>query len=299
MKVLTLLQALLSALGAGGGVESEAALLTPREKAALVVVAGLPAPPGAGGVIVRRLNTGAPRPSRALVFADQEGGDVRAFRSLPPEIAAAEMPSVRAAFAHGRETGRALRRVGVDVDLAPVLDARGGPLGDRHFRRPETGLAFARGLIAGGAGACPKHFPGLGSARRSTDDRVPVRSVLREDELRAFRAAERARVPCVMVGHAIYPRLGRRPASLEPETYRLLRRRGFEGVAITDDLGVLGSENAARSARLAASAGADLLLYLSPRDARAAMEALVPLASRGLLDEHAERVLRLRRSYAG
>ena len=44
-----------------------------------------------------------------------------------------------------------------------------------------------------------------------------------------------------MVGHAIYPRLGPRRASLEPKTYALLRELGFRGVAITDSIGVLGS----------------------------------------------------------
>ena len=42
-----------------------------------------------------------------------------------------------------------------------------------------------------------------------------------------------------MVGHAIYPRLGPRRASLEPKTYALLRELGFRGVAITDSLGIL------------------------------------------------------------
>ena len=58
--------------------------LTPQQKAALVVVSGLPAPPGVGGVIVQRYDRDAPRPPGALVFSDQEGGDVRAFRDLPP-----------------------------------------------------------------------------------------------------------------------------------------------------------------------------------------------------------------------
>ena len=55
-----------------------AVALTPQQKAALVVVSGLPAPTGVGGVLVQRWNRNAPRPKGVLVFADQEGGEVRA-----------------------------------------------------------------------------------------------------------------------------------------------------------------------------------------------------------------------------
>ena len=154
---------------------------------------------------------------------------------------------------HGREetTAAALRRAGVDATFAPVLDLPDGPLGSRQFARPEYGVAFARGL---GPAACPKHFPGLGSTPKSTDV-ARVYGVLRSEDLAPFRAAVRAGVPCVMVGHAIYPRLGPRRASFEPKTYALLRRLGFRGVAITDSIGVLGSPYAPFWARLALRAG--------------------------------------------
>jgi beta-N-acetylhexosaminidase len=98
-----------------------------------------------------------------------------------------------------------------------------------------------------------------------------------------------------MVGHAIYPRLGPRRASLEPSTYRLLRGLGFRGIAITDSLGVLGSPYAPYWARLALQAGADLVLTTSSRDAARMVDALVPLARTGRLDEKIVRVLRYRR----
>jgi beta-N-acetylhexosaminidase len=99
-----------------------------------------------------------------------------------------------------------------------------------------------------------------------------------------------------MVGHAIYPRLGPRRASLEAETYRLLRRLGFRGVAVTDSLGVLGSPYAPYWARLALRAGADLVLTTSARDARRIVAGLVPLARTGELDAAVQRVLRYRRT---
>jgi beta-N-acetylhexosaminidase len=275
-------------------VPAEVAALSPREKAALVVVSGLPAPRGVAGVIVRRWDRHLPRPAGALVFADQEGGLVKTFPELPPWSSAAGIRSVDEAFTAGRQTGAALLRAGVHVDLAPVLDSADGPLGSRHFSSPALGVAFARGLAVAGAGACVKHFPGLGSTPRSTDE-ARVEGRVRPREVAGFRAAVRAGVPCVMTSHAIYPSLGRRRGSLEPRTYELLRSTGFEGVAITDSLGVLGSPYAPFWARLAVRAGADLVLYTSPRDARRAIDALVPLARAGELDAHVERVLAFRR----
>lgn len=275
-----------------GTAEAEAAELTPREKAELVVVAGMPAAEGFGGVLVRQWNTDARRPRGALVFADQEGGTVKTFRSLAPWRAASQYRSEAAAFAAGRETAAALRRAGVHAAYAPVLDLPDGPLGSRHFARPEYGVAFARGL---GRAACAKHFPGLGSTPISTDE-ARVHGVLRTEDLAPFKAAIRAGVPCVMVGHAIYPRLGPRRASLERETYALLRRLGFRGVAVTDSLGVLGSPYAPYWARLALRAGADMVLTTSARDAGRMVDALVPLARAGELDAKLVRVLRYRRA---
>lgn len=270
--------------------------LTPREKAALLVVSALPAPPDVRNVLVSRWNRHLPRPPGSLVFVDQEGGATRAFPRLPPRLPASSYTSAAEAFAAGRRTGAALRRAGAHVDLAPVLDSPDGPLGSRHFADAALGLSFARGLAAAKAAACPKHFPGLGSMPISTDV-APARGVLRRAELRGFASAARAGVPCVMVGHAIYGQLGPRPASLEARTYRLLRSAGFDGIAVTDDLAVLGREAVPQSARLAIEAGADLVLVTSGRDAGRAIEALVPLARRGALDDRVARVLELRRSF--
>jgi beta-N-acetylhexosaminidase len=290
---LALAAAAVSFLAALLAPEATIEQLGPREKAALVVISGLPAPPGVGGVIVRRWDRHLARPRRALVFADQEGGEVRAFPELPPRFPASSYGSVSQAFGAGHDAGRALGAAGVDVDLAPVLDAPDGPLGSRHFRSQRLGVAFGLGLERAGTASCVKHFPGLGSTAASTDE-ARVLGRLRSREIRGFRVTA---FPCVMVGHAIYPRLGSRRASLEPATYRSLRRLGFRGVTITDSLGILGSPYAPYWARLALRAGADMVLFTSARDARRAIRALVPLARRGELDAAVRRVLRFRARY--
>src|SRR5262249_12705683 len=268
--------------------------MTPHEKAALLVVSGPRAAPDLGGMLVQRWDSGAPRPRGAVVYTDQEGGVVRALRDLPPRAPAAAYRNQSSALAGGVPTDRALRRAGVDCDLAPVLDLPDGPLGDRQFRSPLYGIAFARGLAAGGTAACAKHFPGLGSLPVSTDERPYVRGVLRDKDLVPYRQAVEIGVPCVMVGHGVYRKLGPRRASLEPATYRLLRSLGFDGVAITDSLNVVSSADPRKWSVDAVRAGADLVLFTDPRSAAVAVRTLVPLARRGELDAHVMRVLRFR-----
>lgn len=270
--------------------------LTPPQKAALVVVSGLPSLPGVAGVIVQKYSRDWPRPAGAFVVVDQEGGKVRTFPQLAPAKPARAMRSQPEAYGSGAATGRALRSVGVDVDLAPVLDLPDGPLGSRQFGSPLLGVAFARGLLAAGTGACVKHFPGLGSLPVSTDERPYVRGNLRDADLAPFRAAIAANVSCVMVGHGVYPTLGPRRATVEPATYRLLRGLGFQGVAMTDSLDVVNG-HAKEWAGAAIRAGADLLLFTSGRDAARAIRVLVPLARAGDLDAHVGRVLRFRAAF--
>ena len=271
-----------------------AASLTPQQQAALVVVSGLPAPPGVGGVLVQRWNAGMRRPKGALVYVDQEGGEVRAFRHDPPSSPASAHRTGAAAYAAGRAAGRALKARGVHVDLAPVVDLADGPLGSRHFLRPELAVSFARGLAAAGVAACAKHFPGLGSTRVSTDDRPHVDGTIRASEIVAFRGAVRTGVPCVMTSNAFYDGAPYR-ASISSDTYRRLRALGFDGVAITDSLSIVKDAPVERWARQAILAGADLLLFTSGEHARRAIAALVPLAREGKLDASVQRVLRFRR----
>jgi beta-N-acetylhexosaminidase len=257
-------------------VVAAALALTPQQKAALLVVTT--ERPG--------IFTGAAH----IRFADQEGGAVKALASAPPFTAARAYTSAAQALAAGRATRAALRANGIDADFGPVFDTSDGPLGSREFRSSRFAEAFARGL---GPAACAKHFPGLGSAAISTDERPHVDAHVRPQDLAPYRAAIARGLRCVMVGHAFYGTRFR--ASLEPGTYRLLRRLGFDGVAITDSLSLVHDAPVERWAPQAVRAGADMLLFTSPVHARRAIRALLPLARRGELDEHVARVLAFRR----
>lgn len=244
----------------------------------------------AEAVVVTSVRPGVFSSTAGITFADQEGGLVRALHDAPPRAAARSYTSARAAFAAARRTARALRTAHVDVDFAPVFDAADGPLGSRQFARPKYAVAFARGL---GRAACAKHFPGLGTAAHSTDAQPHVDAHVRPRDLAPYRRAIRAGLGCVMVSNAFYGTQFR--ASLEPSTYRRLRRLGFDGVAISDSLSLVRSAPVERWARQAIRAGADMVLFTSPAHARRAVRALLPLARRGELDRHVARVMRLRR----
>ena len=98
-----------------------------------------------------------------------------------------------------------------------------------------------------------------------------------------------------MTSHAFYKELGRRRALASPKTYKRLRAMGFKGVAITDSLSVVQTGDWTRALGVQAiRAGADLVLFTSSADAREAVTALVPLAKKGLLDEHVRCVVKLR-----
>jgi beta-N-acetylhexosaminidase len=211
---------------------------------------------------------------RALLMLDQEGGEIRNIPWAPPERPPSELRTASAATANGRGAARALRRHGLNVNLAPVADVASVPgsvMRGRAF--PGDGDTVARLVRANlrgyaGTGVLPtvKHFPGLGASTINTDFDSATVNRLGARDLRPFRAAIAADVPLVMSSHALYPQLdGRRIASQSPVVLQdLLRERlGFEGAVITDSLearAVLERSTTPTAAVRSLLAGNDLLL---------------------------------------
>lgn len=254
-----------------------------------------------------------------LVMIDQEGGLVKRLAGAPERSPAqlGRIGSAALARSDGAATGRNLRGVGVNVNLAPVLDV-GMPgssvraLGRTYGATPRTvirlGLAFADGLAAEGVLACVKHFPGLGRGHANEDDVLnridaPLDALRRVDEA-SFRAAARRDIPLAMVSTGVYPALSGRPAMFAPAiaTVELRDEVGFGGVAITDDLEVaaLARLSPERKALAAVRAGDDLLLFAqsaaaADRGAAALVRAVRgSTLSRATIDAGADRVLALR-----
>ena len=235
-----------------------------------------------------------------LVGVDQEPGPVARLRGLvaplpdPDETDPVEL--LLAATALGRD----LRRLGINLNLAPVVDVPRKPnpvLRNRTFSDDpalvaELGAAFVRGLSLNSVAAAAKHFPGHGLSRTDPHREVTrIEASLAELEaidLVPFRRLVDTGVQAVLVAHPIYEAIDPNlPASLSPATYSLLRDDlGFTGVAITDGLGMRGvrdGRSLEEVAVMAIAAGADLLIVEGLIDIGAVVEALMAAVANGTL----------------
>ncbi|MGF1469719.1 MAG: beta-N-acetylhexosaminidase [Sandaracinaceae bacterium] len=279
-------------------------------------------PAGATGVVgpIAELR-GAVDPA-PLVAVDQEGGRVARFGppvlTLPPMARLGAHDDTSLTRDVARVLGGQLDALGVNVDLAPVLDVFTNPanevIGDRAFgadpsRVVRHGVAFAQGLAEAGLLACGKHFPGHGDTREDSHVTLPVlphgRGRLERVELAPFRAAA-SLVPALMTAHLVVPALDPdRPATLSPPVLRGVLRGelGFRGLVISDDLemgAILPRWPIREAAPDAVRAGCDLLLVcrepdllFAARDALAA-EARRSAPFRSRLEEAAARVRSVR-----
>ncbi len=220
-----------------------------------------------------------------LLMTDQEGGQVRRLPGEPVLSAKAIGRSAHpwaTATSEGKLGAQNMRRAGLNVNLAPVLDVyrQAGNFIDEFGRSfssksgtvSKLGELFARAEQAQGVAATVKHFPGLGAAARTQNTDVrPVTLSLSLSAIRTidevpYKAAIAAKVKLVMASWAIYPALdSKKPAGLSSTIVQgeLRTRLGFAGVTITDALeaGALGPFGSiAHRAYLAAKAGMDLLL---------------------------------------
>lgn len=220
-----------------------------------------------------------------VIGVDQEGGVVAHLRGIAADFPSFAMSgsAVAQQGRAGRRTVRAamrakaleLRELGFTWVFAPVADVTIGDadvtIGSRSASSdPEVAAravsAAVKGYVDAGLVSTTKHFPGHGAATEDSHETLPEIDVTREQlaarDLPPFRAAVRAGAPAVMMGHldvsSVAPGV---PTSLAPEAYDLLRDDlGFEGVAITDSLGMGAVISRGRPAVDALAAGADLLL---------------------------------------
>ena len=256
-----------------------------------------------------------------LIATSQEGGPYRALVDLPPEetqLAIGEDGSIAGAEDWALRTSKALAAAGIDLNLFPVADVAtlDSPIADRAFSddpaaAAELTAAAVRGCRAADIACAALHFPGLGAASQDTN-RGPATvgldpAALAARELESFRAAFAERIPAVVLSLAFYAAYDPvTPGALaEPVAAGLLRDElGFEGVAITDDLGagaVRSSYAPPKAAVRALAAGADLVQIGSPTDQDGVREQILAALDSGelstdRLEQAAGRVLELKRA---
>ena len=262
-----------------------------------------------------------------FVATDQEGGYVQVlsgpgFSTIPTALVQASSGAAKLrtdAAAWGKE----LRSVGVNVNLAPVLDTvtspefapSNAPIG--HFQReygydPRNvsllGNAFADGMKDAGVAPVVKHFPGLGRVVPNTDVSSNVRdtATTRDDPaLEPFHTAIKAGTRWVMVSNAYYDKID--PANIAPFSATIMDTMlradaGFTGIVLSDDLCSAAQLEAWSDADRALNffgAGGTMLVCADPTSIPAMHQAVVQKATadpafRAKVDAAALTVLRVK-----
>jgi len=250
-----------------------------------VILFGSTAPANLGASL-HTLVAAAPGGIAPFVMTDEEGGVVQRMANLVGSLPSAREMAATMSPAQIQQlvTTVALRMhtAGVTMDLAPVLDLDDGqgpnnadPDGTRSFSLNSNvaaadGIAFLRGLEAGGIVPVVKHFPGLGQASGNTDVAPATTqpwSALQKAGLLPFESALAVGAPAVMVANAVVPGLSTLPASISPAVITTVLRDqlGFQGLVMTDSLsaGSLADigYSVPRAVVAAITAGADMVLY--------------------------------------
>ena len=224
-----------------------------------------------------------------LIAIDQEGGSVsrlpQDFTIFPSASTVATCQSPDVAYAVAEITAKELRAVGINMNMAPVLDVSSNPenpiIGNRAYgNHPGQvcifGTATMQGLKNNGIIPCGKHFPGHGDTVTDSHKVLPVvnanRERLNKIELEPFRHAIQQGLPTIMTAHVHYPALDAETSATlsRPILTDLLREElGFQGVTITDDMemrAILDCNTIGEASVRSLQAGANMVLICHQRE---------------------------------
>lgn len=275
-----------------------------------------------GGLILFGRNLGSPHEIAALTNAlqavsptplfiaiDQEGGKVARlqppFTQWPAASVYGSAGSTELTFGMARAMAKELMAVGINMDMAPVLDVLSNPanpvMAGRCYGSDANvvaahGIAFYRGLASEGVLAVGKHFPGHGDTIVDSHLALPLVphdvSRLSAVELAPFEAAIRAGIPALMTAHLLLPAIDpEQPATLSRSilTGLLRGQLGFDNLVISDDLlmqGITDSTSPGEAAVRFLEAGGDLVLICHDESTqRQALLRVVEAVETGRLSE--------------
>lgn len=262
-------------------------------------------------------------PLELFIGIDQEGGRVNRLVldhpiTFPPPFYWSRYADPFLIEAIAYITGREIRDLGCNMNFAPVLDlypqADDSVIGDRSMGSdPQEvgiqGVYYIHGARRAGVIPVVKHFPGHGSTVEDSHYSLPVvdkdEQTLFQEDLYPFQMAIDYSVDVIMTAHLLFPELDSNyPATLSREIIDgLLRNRlGFNGVVISDDIGMQAlTRNFDLDEILEACyrAGVDLVLSMGSGDQMALIDRVEKLYDTGRLspvdlDESVRRILRLK-----
>lgn len=253
-----------------------------------------------------------------LIGMDAENGLAMRLDSTiryPSQMMLGAVEDDRLIFDMGVQIARQLKRLGVHINFAPVVDVNNNPFNPVINRRSfgedmvsvsRKSLFYMIGLENGGIISVAKHFPGHGDTQTDSHKELPVLSHSRQRldslELFPFRELIYNGLSGVMTAHLNIPALDPRdetPSSLsELVVDTLLRKQmGFKGLVFTDALNmkaITGKYKPVDAAERALMAGNDVLLM--PEDVPQVIKDLARKVkngkiSREIIDEKCRRIL--------
>ncbi len=260
-----------------------------------------------------------------FISVDQEGGRVNRLPSecgiFESAMAIGNKNNKKYAYESGVKTAKALKKLGVNLNFAPVLDIYSNPsntvIADRAYgktaeRVTNMGLEVMKGLRDNRIIPTVKHFPGHGDTGVDSHIGLPVVTKtidkLNEFELRPFKSAIENNAQMIMVAHILLSDVDTVPATMSYEIItRLLREKmGYDGVVITDDLcmGAIRNEYEVHNAAVNSfKAGCDILLIAqNGKEATLTYEAIKKAYEEGIIsmdriNESLYRILSLKNEY--
>jgi beta-N-acetylhexosaminidase len=196
-----------------------------------------------------------------MVCVDGEWGLAMRLDSVLPfpfQLSAGAVKDKNLLYQMGKAMGEQCKRMGIQVNYAPVVDINNNPanpvIGYRSFGEDknkvgEFGAAITQGMQDAGIMACAKHFPGHGDVNVDSHYDLPVINKtidqLTDLELYPFQQIFKANVGSVMIAHLYIPSIDNTPnraTSLSPNnvTNLLRNKMGYKGISFTDALEMKG-----------------------------------------------------------
>lgn len=191
-----------------------------------------------------------------FIGIDEEGGRVsripEEYVKIPNAFRLGKEMNGEEIYEIGKIQGERLKRLGVNLNFAPVLDIRSNEknkvIGDRAFGRDpktviERGIPMAMGIRDGHVLPVVKHFPGHGGTEEDSHFVGPVMKKSKEElyefDMEPFRKAIEEGVEGIMVSHVLYQELDSKfPASMSEIIMKDILRDelGFTGLIFSDDM---------------------------------------------------------------
>src|SRR6476620_3966817 len=162
-----------------------------------------------------------------LICIDAENGlgmRMDSVMPLPRQMMLGAMSDASIMYEYGQLVGQQCKRIGIQVNYAPVVDVNNNPLnpvindrsfGEDKYKVADFGIQYMKGMQDVGIMATAKHFPGHGDVSVDSHLELPVLDVDRERlnslELPPFRAAIQQGVGAIMTAHIYVSRIEPQP----------------------------------------------------------------------------------------